>query len=92
MKYQGKEIWSRLDADTLRKMANATRGGKYLNVSTGTFDLGAIYQELVASAEKKELESKTMKRYEEKFQIFLAIAFAFLCIELAISERMRAPA
>lgn len=89
MKYDGKEIWTKLDADTLRKMVNATPGGRYLNVSTGAFDLGKIYEQLIASAEKKELESKTMKRYEEKFQIFLAIAFALLCCEMAISERKR---
>ena len=34
LKYNGQEIWSRLDADTLRKMVNATPGGKYLNVAT----------------------------------------------------------
>jgi len=28
MKYQGREVWSKLDADTLRKMALATPGGR----------------------------------------------------------------
>ena len=85
--YQGKEVWTRLDANTLRKMVNASPGGKYLNVSTGTFDLGSIYRKLVASSEKKELESKTIKRYEEKFQIFLGIGFVLLTLEMLISER-----
>jgi len=87
LKYKGGEVWSKLDADTLRKMVNATAGGKYLNVSTGTFDLGNVYISLIASAEKKALESGTIKRYEEKFQIFLAIGFILLCIEMVISER-----
>jgi Ca-activated chloride channel family protein len=89
LKYQGQEIWSRLDADTLRKMVNATPGGRYLNVATGTIDLGDVYLDLVAGAEKKALESQTVKRYEEKFQIFLALAFALLCTELALNERRR---
>ena len=87
--YKGQEVWSKLDGDTLRKMANATPGGKYLNVATNTFDLGDIYATLVSSAEKKEVESKTVERYEEKFQIFLALAFALLCIEVVVSERKR---
>ena len=87
LRYQGKEIWSRLDADTLRKMVDATPGGRYINVATGTFDLGSIYQNLVASAEKKELESQTVRRYEEKFQIFLGVALLLLLVELLISER-----
>lgn len=89
MKHDGREVWTRLDAATLRKMANATEGGKYLNVATGAFDLGQIYQQLVATAEKKELESKTMQRYEEKFQIFLGMVFLLLCCETAISERRK---
>jgi len=70
-------------------MVNVTPGGKYLNVATGTMHLGIIYEKLVASAEKKELDAKTIKRYEEKFQIFIALAFALLCLETAIGERKR---
>jgi len=85
--YQGQEIWSRLDADTLRKMVNATPGGRYLNVATGTIDLGDVYVQLVASAEKSEYGSSTIMRYEEKFQILLTLAFLLLCLELALRER-----
>jgi len=89
LKYNGKEVWSRLDADTLRKMVNVTPGGKYFNVSTGTIDLGTVYRQLIAGAEKKELESETIKRYEEKFQIFLSIALFLLCLEYGISDKKR---
>jgi Ca-activated chloride channel family protein len=89
LKYKGQEVWSKLDADTLRKMVNATPGGKYLNVATGTIDLGEVYMQLIVSAEKKALESETIKRYEEKFQIFLALGFVLLCLEMVISEQRR---
>jgi len=89
LSYKGQEVWTKLDADTLRKMVNNTPGGKYLNVATGAFDLGRIYQDLIASAEKKELEAKTVTLYEEKFQVFLALAFVVLCVEAATSERKR---
>ncbi len=89
LKYQGQEIWSKLDAETLRKMVNTTPGGRYLNVATGTIDLGEVYKKLVVSAEKKTLESKTVKRYEDKFQVFLALAFILLCAELLVSERKK---
>ena len=89
LKYNGKEVWSRLDADTLRKMVNVTPGGKYFNVATNTIDLGTVYRQLIAGAEKKELESETIKRYEEKFQIFLCIAFLLLCVDFVVSDRKR---
>jgi len=87
LKYKGQEVWTRLDADTLRKMVNLTPGGKYLNVATGTIDLGKVYLDLVAGAEKKALESQTIKRYEEKFQVFLALALVLLAVEMALAER-----
>ena len=89
LKYKGQEVWSKLDADTLRKMVVATPGGRYFNVATGNIDLGNVYMQLIASAEKKSLESETIKRYEEKFQIFLSFALILLFLEMIISERKK---
>lgn len=88
--YQGEEVWTRLNADTLREMAAATPDGKYLNVATGTFDLNAIYQEFIASAQKKSLEDTRITRYEEKFQIFLGVALLLLCAEAGLGDRRAA--
>ncbi len=89
LRYKGQEVWSRLDADTLRKMVNATHGGNYFNVATGNIDLGNVYLELIASAEKKALASETIKRYEEKFQIFLGLAIFLLGVEIMLTERKK---
>jgi len=90
MKYKGQEVWSKLDADTLRKVVYATNGGKYLSVEPGTtLDLGQIYEGLIASAQKRELESTTMTRYDEKFQIFLALGLGLIVWETLTSERKK---
>lgn len=88
--YEGQEVWSKLDAGTLRKMANATPGGRYLNVATGTIDLGDVYSKLIAGEEKREIESLTIKLYEEKYQIFLFVALFMLLAEMVVSERKKA--
>jgi Ca-activated chloride channel homolog len=87
MTYQGEEIWTKLDADTLRKMVNATPGGRYLNVATGAIDLGDVYLRLVATAGKTDLGSSIYERYEEKYQIFLGFGFLLLCAGTALRER-----
>jgi Ca-activated chloride channel homolog len=87
LRYGEKEVWSRLDSGLLRKMVEANPSGRYLNVATGTFDLGSIYQNLVGSAEKRAVEAMSMRRYEEKYQIFLAIGLALLVMEMLLSER-----
>jgi Ca-activated chloride channel family protein len=90
LKYQREEVWSRLGGDLLRKIVYATDGGKFLSVGPGTtLDLGQIYESLIASAEKRELESTTMFRYDEKFQIFVALGLLFLVCEAFISERRK---
>lgn len=89
LRHDGQEVWSHLDADTLRKMVDATPGGKYLNVATGTFDLGAIYRDLLADEEKRSLESLKINRYDEKFQIFLGTAILLLLAEMMVSERRK---
>ena len=61
LKYKGQEVWSRLGGDLLRNIVYVTDGGKYLSVGPGTtLDLGQIYENLIASAEKRDLESTTM--------------------------------
>ena len=88
LKYQGQEVWSKLGSDTLREVAYATEGGKYLSVAPGTtLDLGRIYEDLIASAEGRELESMTMMKYDEKFQVFVALAIGLLMAEVLVSER-----
>jgi Ca-activated chloride channel family protein len=87
LQYNGQEIWSKLDGATLREMVNATPGGRYLNVATGAIDLGDVYVKLIASAEKTDLGAMQIERYEEKFQVFLGLAFLLLCVEMAVRER-----
>jgi Ca-activated chloride channel family protein len=89
LKYKGKEVWSRLGSDRLRKIVFPT-GGRFLAVRPGeTFNLDEIYEDFVATAEKRELESLTMMKYDEKFQIFLVLGIGLIIGEALISERKR---
>ena len=90
LKYKGQEVWTKLGGDLLRNIVYTTDGGKYLSVEPGTtLDLGQIYENLIASAEKRELESTTMLKYDEKFQIFVALGLVLLICEAFISERKK---
>ncbi len=89
LKYHGQEVWSKLNGALLLKIVNASNGGKYFNVATGAINLGNIYRQLIARAAKRNLESRIIKRYEEKFQIFLALALGLLSLEALLGERKR---
>ncbi len=87
--HQGQEVWSKLDAETLRKMAASTPEGRYLNVATGTFDLGSIYKSLISSGIQRKEQGQKIVEYEEKFQIFLITAFLLLLFEALGSIRRK---
>ena len=76
--FNGEEVWTKLDAVTLRKIAGATEGGQYLNVSTGTFDLAEIYGSLISNSKTTTYDEETVTIYDEKFQFFLFIAVIIL--------------
>ncbi len=90
--HQGQEVWSRLDADALRQMADSTPGGIYLNVATGAVDLGEVYSRLIATAEEAEVGTRSLDRLDEKFQIFLAACILLLALEIGLRERGRVAA
>ena len=43
----------------------------------------------MAQSAKRELESTTVVRYDEQFQIFIALALILLVLESIISERKK---
>ena len=87
--YNGETVLSKLDAVTLRLVAEATPGGRYFNVSTGSIELDKVYAALIRQAEQRELETTRAVRYTERFQLFLAAALALIALERLISERRR---
>lgn len=82
LSFEGKEVWTKLDAFTLRKIAGATEGGQYLNVSTGTFDLEEIYRSLSKGQEETVFEEESVTVYEERFQFFLFLSVILLVTAL----------
>ena len=83
---EGNVIKSRLNEEILQKIALATNG-VYVKATPADFGLDFIYKEKISRMEKRELESKTIKHYRERFQVPLALAFLLLLAEPFISER-----
>jgi Ca-activated chloride channel family protein len=89
LKENGYEVWTRLRPDILREIALATPGGKYLHASTGVFDLGEIYLELIRSREGRDLGQVEIIRFREQFQFFLLAVLALLLIEAFLGDEKR---
>lgn len=84
----GNFVKSRLNEKLLEEIAIIT-GGAYIHASGARFGLDLIYDQRLSKMEKHEIETKMEKRYYERFQIPLAIAFVLLCWETLLAVRKK---
>ena len=91
VEHEGQMVLSQLDADLLRTVASATPGGRYIHVATGNVDLGRLYQELIASASGRLLETESVELVRERFRTFIAISLLLLALALVLPDRMALP-
>jgi Ca-activated chloride channel homolog len=86
----GQVVKSRLDEGTLKDVAVDT-GGVYLHAAGPSLGLAELYRDYIDTMEKRELASTLEKRFEQRFQIPLAVALLLLALEPLVGER-RSPA
>jgi Ca-activated chloride channel homolog len=82
---QGNAVKSRLDEEVLQKIALAT-GGTYIRSTNTEFGLDLLYKEKLSAMEKSESAGKMNKRYEERYQIFLALGFLLIVAEMFVRD------
>lgn len=84
MEYGGERVLSKMDPAALRKIAEATPGGVFLNVGTGNIEMDTVYKRLMKSATARTQETTESVRYTELFQLLLGLAIAFMFMEMLI--------
>ena len=89
LEYEGQPVLTTLDAEALRELAGVTPGGRYVNVGTGNFDLGVLYTQLIAGADRQLLERTEREVFQERFQPFLAAALVLLALEFLLPDLIR---
>ncbi len=74
---QNNFVKSRLNENLLQRIAYET-GGAYVRSSGAEFGLDYIYEQHLSKLEKREIDEKMEKRYFERFQLPLVLAFLLL--------------
>jgi len=85
---RGQVVKSRLDEETLQKIATTT-GGAFVHATSGDFGLDTVYDDFIGKMEKRELTSTMERRYEERFQLPLLLALVLIALEPLIGDRRR---
>lgn len=86
---EGKPQMTRLDAETLERLAKVTKG-EYVHVRADDFGLDEV-RELVEGLAAAQREESIEIHREEGYMFFLVPAIVLLCLALAIGDRRRAP-
>ena len=81
----GNIVLTRLEEETLKKIALATQGA-YIHADNTSFSLENLYKLKVAPLQGREIESKRKKNYENRFYIPLAIALILLLLGTFLKE------
>jgi Ca-activated chloride channel family protein len=90
LKYQGQEVWTKLNERVLSQVALAA-GGAYIPAGTRAYDLGQIYTEHLAGLARSEIQAEKRKRYAEQFQWFVCLGVGLLLLEMAVPSYRRSP-
>lgn len=83
----GDAVITKLDANTLLEIAQASRNGRFYNVGTGDIRLDRVYQALIGESERRAFEETEALLYDEYYWVFAALALLFLTIEHTTANR-----
>jgi len=81
----GKTVISKLD-ETMGKEIAAAGQGTYVRATNANSGLNIVMDQ-INKVQRKTIDSKSFKDYEDRFQFFLAIALIVLIVEFFISNR-----
>lgn len=82
---EGEVVVSSLDERSLAKIAVDT-GGQYFRATTSEKEIESLYDD-ISRLEKKDLESKLVQNFEDRFQYPLGAAILFFAAGFWISEK-----
>jgi len=81
----GKTVITKLNEDMLRQIA-AAGNGSYVRAGNASTGLSKVLDD-INKIQKKEIETRQFTDYEDRFQIFLALALILMLVELLITNR-----
>lgn len=81
MKYEGQQVWSKLNNSILENVALATTGA-YIPAETKSVDMAGVYSSYIRSVDQTKFETARIQSFTPRFQIFLGIALTLVLYEI----------
>ncbi|MDA7902220.1 VWA domain-containing protein [Mariniblastus sp.] len=87
MKYEGQQVWSKLNNSILENVALATKGA-YIPAETKSVDMASVYHSYIGNVEQKNFETARLHSFNPRFQIFLSVALILVLFEIFYPKRV----
>jgi Ca-activated chloride channel family protein len=91
LRYQGAEVWSRMNPELLTEVADAG-GGVFVPAGTGLVDLGEFFDDWITTIDQRDRGTSTAREMIPRFRWFAIPALLLLLIDPLISNRRRVAA
>jgi Ca-activated chloride channel family protein len=88
--HEGQQVWTKMETATLEETALAGEGA-FISAGTKQFDLGDIFESVVADDQRAEMEATEVRIATPRFQWFAGLAFLFLLTDCLLAERRWTP-
>ena len=86
MHHDGKQVWSKLDGETLKAIANATDGA-YVPAGTKQVDMGEVYHRFIAGIQEQQFDTAKINGYIPRYQWFMGFALCVMLLDVFLSTR-----
>tara|TARA_A100001391_G_scaffold199526_1_gene182629 strand:+ start:2774 stop:3841 length:1068 start_codon:yes stop_codon:yes gene_type:complete len=86
VRYQGQQVWSKLNGQVLQQIAEQTKGA-YIPAGTRRVNMSDVYHHYVANVEQENFEDAKINTYIARYQWFAVPALLLLILEVFWSTR-----
>jgi uncharacterized protein YegL len=88
LKYNGQEVYTKLDSEVLKQMAAVSPGHFYVNVEDNRINLGSVFTEFIRKSELKTIKSEDRYDYNMVYPFLLVTAVLLMLIASILKRRL----
>ena len=88
--HDGEQVRTRMEPVTLEEIARAGEGA-FVSAGTKQFDLGEIFENVIAADQRAELEATEVRIATPRFQWLAGLSLLLLMADCMLAQRRRSP-
>lgn len=88
MQHDGKQVWSKLDGETLKAIATTTDGA-YVPAGTKQVDMGEVYHRFIAGIQEQQFDTAKINGYIPRYQWFIGFALCVMLLDVFLNSKRK---